>query len=91
MTEAAAELPSPSPLPAWARVGLPWICLGLLVLPFHTLWVDFEQVRRGLLLMLTGAALLAFPRLPRVRGQRLATIFILGLIGLPCWSSCVSA
>lgn len=80
MTEAAAELPSPSPLPAWARVGLPWICLGLLVLPFHTLWVDFEQVRRGLLLMLTGAALLAFPRLPRVRGQRLATIFILGLI-----------
>ncbi|MFT4512374.1 MAG: tetratricopeptide (TPR) repeat protein, partial [Planctomycetota bacterium] len=66
--------------PAWVRLGLPWICLGLLVLPFHTLWVDAEQVRRGLLLMLTGAALLAFPRLPHVRGERFALIFVGGLI-----------
>ncbi|MFT4516361.1 MAG: hypothetical protein ACI91B_005085, partial [Planctomycetota bacterium] len=61
MTDAAAELRGTPPsnleqAPAWVRLGLPWICLGLLVLPFHTLWVDAEQVRRGLLLMLTGAA-----------------------------------
>lgn len=85
MTEAAVEHPGtpPSnlePVPAWMRLGLPWIYLGLLVLPFHTLWVDFEQVRRGLLLMLTGAALLTFQRLPRVRGDRFALIFIGGLI-----------
>ncbi|MGK0263812.1 MAG: hypothetical protein ACI8UD_002465 [Planctomycetota bacterium] len=80
MTQAAAELPGSPPAPAWARLGLPWICLGLLVLPFHTLWVDAEQVRRGLLLMLTGAALIVLPRLPRVRGERFALIFVGGLI-----------
>ena len=50
-----------SPGPRW----LPWVCLGLLALPFHPLWVDFEQVRRGLLLVLVGALLCALPRLPR--------------------------
>lgn len=79
MTEAVAELPGTPPAPAWVRLGMPWICLGLLVLPFHPLWVDFEQVRRGLLLLLTGAALLALPQLPRVRGERLALGFIAGL------------
>lgn len=63
--------------PRW----LPWLCLGLLALPFHPLWVDFEQVRRGLLLLLTGTALLALPRLPHVRGERFALIFVGGLIG----------
>ena len=80
MTEAAVELPGTPPVPAWMRLGLPWIYLGLLVLPFHTLWIDAEQVRRGLLLILTGAALLAFPRLPRVRGERFAMMFIGGLV-----------
>ena len=28
------------PAPSW----LPWVCLGLLTLPFHPLWIDFEQV-----------------------------------------------
>ncbi len=48
-------------IPRW----LPWAFLGLLVLPFHPYWVDFEQVRRGLLLLLAGGTLLVWPSLPR--------------------------
>jgi hypothetical protein len=50
----------------------PWLCFGLLLLPFHPLWIDFEQVRRGLLLMLAGGVLIAWPRLVAVRGDRFA-------------------
>lgn len=59
---------------------LPWLCLGLLVLPFHTLWIDFEQVRRGLLLMLAGAAMFLWPRLPHVRGERTVWVFLGALV-----------
>ncbi|HEB53296.1 MAG TPA: hypothetical protein ENI87_08590, partial [bacterium] len=62
--------------PRW----LPWVCLGLLVLPFHPLWVDHEQVRRGLLLLLGGAALLGYRRLPHCRGERMAVAFVLALV-----------
>lgn len=79
MSDAAAARPD-ADAPAWVRLGLPWICIGLLTLPFHTLWIDFEQVRRGLLLILTGAALVAFPKLPRVRGEHGALLFVAGLI-----------
>lgn len=61
--------------PRW----LPWVCLGLLVLPFHPLWVDFEQVRRGLLLVLVGTLLCAMPRLPTVRGGGIGLLFVGGL------------
>lgn len=60
--------------------ALPWLCLGLLVLPFHTLWIDFEQVRRGLLLLLTGAAMFLWPRLPHIRGERMVWMFLGGLV-----------
>lgn len=53
-------------LPRW----LPWVFVVLLVLPFHPLWVDFEQVRRGLLLVGAGAVLAALHRLPAARGER---------------------
>lgn len=59
--------------------ALPWLCLGLLVLPFHTLWVDFEQVRRGLLLLLTGTVMFLWPRLPHIRGERAVWMFLGGL------------
>jgi tetratricopeptide (TPR) repeat protein len=66
MTASAFETEPPRTLPAWlAPVGI-----GLLVVPFHPLWLDFEQVRRGVLLVLTGAALLLLRRLPAVRGER---------------------
>lgn len=58
---------------------VPWIFVGLLALPFHPLWIDAEQVRRGVLLMLTGATMIALPRLPHVRGQKTAMIFLAGL------------
>ena len=80
MTKASAESASGSESSTRTKIGLPLICLGLLVLPFHTLWIDFEQVRRGLLLMLTGAALIAYPKLPRVRGERMGLIFIASLL-----------
>ena len=86
MTSGAAELPGPNDAlgaaadPAWVRRWLPWVCLGLLVLPFHTLWIDFEQVRRGLLLLLTGTALIALPKLPHVRGERVALGFLAALV-----------
>lgn len=78
MSDIPADV-APAPQPDWLSRTLPWVYVGLLVLPFHTLWIDFEQVRRGLLLMLTGAALLAWPRLPHVRGERMAWIFVAGL------------
>src|SRR5512134_2193709 len=49
---------------------LQWLFLPLLVLPFHPYWVDFEQVRRGLLLVLAGVCLVGC-RLRPVRGERL--------------------
>ena len=67
----APGLPA-APLPRW----LPWLFVGLLVLPFHPLWIDFEQVRRGLLLVLAGACLLLLPGLPRCRGGRAALWFL---------------
>lgn len=67
--------PATTTVPAW----LPWTFLGLLVLPFHPYWVDFEQVRRGLLLLLAGLTLLWWPRLPRVRGESACYVF-LGLL-----------
>lgn len=73
-----APPPPPPPallLPRWA----PWLLLALLVLPFHPYWVDFEQVRRGILLLLGGAALLLWPRLPRVRGEN-AVLVLLGVM-----------
>lgn len=63
--------PPHDPTPAWPT----WLLLGLLVLPFHPLWVDFEQVRRGLLLLLAGAVLLLRP-LRAVRGERAALGFV---------------
>lgn len=79
MNDSPADLTSEAQ-PNWLNRALPWICIGLLVLPFHTLWIDFEQVRRGLLLMLAGAAMLAWPRLPHVRGERAAWVFVTGLV-----------
>ncbi|MEC8252752.1 MAG: O-antigen ligase family protein [Planctomycetota bacterium] len=67
--------------PRW----LPWICLGLLALPFHPLWVDFEQVRRGLLLVLVGALLCALPRLPRARGVGVGAAFVSALALSAAW------
>ena len=69
MTEPPVE---PVRSPAW----LPWVVLGLLALPFHPLWVDFEQVRRGLLLALTGALLCGLPGLDRVRGETSGALFV---------------
>ena len=80
MTKASADSGSNSESSVWTKTGLPLICLGILVLPFHTLWIDFEQVRRGLLLMLTGAVLIAYPKLPHVRGERMGLIFIASLV-----------
>lgn len=62
----------PAPLPRW----LPWVFVGALVLPFHPFWLDFEQVRRGLLLLLAGGTLLLWPRLPRVRGENAVLVFV---------------
>lgn len=49
---------------------LAWACFGLLTLPFHPLWIDFEQVRRGVLLVFAGAALVFAPALRPARGGR---------------------
>lgn len=70
-----APAPAPAALPRW----LPWVFLGLLVLPFHPLWVDFEQVRRGFLLIGGGAVILFVRRLPPVRGER-ALWWLLGFL-----------
>lgn len=69
MTERPAEPATP---PGW----LLWLFLGLLVLPFWPYWVDFEQVRRGLLLVLCGATLVLLPRLPRARGETAFLVFL---------------
>lgn len=50
--------------------------LGLLVLPFHPFWLDFEQVRRGLLLVLAGGCLLAMRSLRPVRGETFVWAFV---------------
>ncbi|HEU4418065.1 MAG TPA: hypothetical protein VFT55_03950 [Planctomycetota bacterium] len=57
--------------PRW----LPWLFLPLLALPFHPYWADFEQVRRGLLLVLAGACLLGCRTLRPVSGERLWLAF----------------
>lgn len=71
------EPPPAASLPRW----LPWAFLLLLVLPFHPLWVDFEQVRRGLLLVLAGGALLLLPQLRPAVGER-AGLWFLGLLAV---------
>jgi Tfp pilus assembly protein PilF len=58
---------------------LPWVFFAVLVLPFDPHWFDFEQVRRGILLALTGLVLLRWPLLPPVRGERIAVWFVLGM------------
>lgn len=67
-------------LPRW----LPWVFVVLLVLPFHPLWIDFEQVRRGLLLVGAGALLAAFRRLPAACGERAAWWFAGFLFASAC-------
>lgn len=64
----------PAPVPRWLAA----LFFALLVLPFHPQWIDFEQVRRGQLLVLTGLSLVLLPRLPAVRGER-------ALLGLLLW------
>lgn len=77
MSEALpAPLPS-SPVLRW----LPAAFFALLVLPFDPFWVDFEQVRRGLLLVLAGLCLVALPRLPAVRGERFVRLLLYVLAG----------
>ncbi|MFO1077854.1 MAG: O-antigen ligase family protein [Planctomycetota bacterium] len=65
------------PPPRWLLPAF----VALAVLPFHPLWVDFEQVRRGLLLLAVGLALLVAPGLPRVRGGA-AWFTLLGFLGV---------
>ena len=62
--------------PSW----LPWVCLGLLTLPFHPLWIDFEQVRRGALLVLAGALFAAQRRLPKVQGGNVGLLLVCSLV-----------
>ena len=64
------------PAPSW----LPWVCLGLLTLPFHPLWIDFEQVRRGALLVLAGALFAAHRRLPKVQGGTVGLLLVCSLV-----------
>jgi O-antigen ligase len=52
VTQGAVAAQSAFVAPRW----LPWLLLGLLLLPFHPYWLDFEQVRRGLLLVVVGIA-----------------------------------
>jgi O-antigen ligase/Flp pilus assembly protein TadD len=40
---------------------LAFLCLALLVLPFHPFWLDFEQVRRGLLAVILGLIAVLLP------------------------------
>ena len=74
MTPVAA--PPAGPLPRW----LAWAFVALLALPFCPFWVDFEQVRRALLLALAGASLLLLPRLAPAVGER-AGCWLLGALG----------
>lgn len=68
--------PAPTPAAAAAPAWLAAALLALLVLPFHPFWLDFEQVRRGLLLVLAGGCLLAMRSLPPVRGEGLVWAFV---------------
>jgi O-antigen ligase/tetratricopeptide (TPR) repeat protein len=52
------------------------LALGLLVLPFHPFWTDFEQVRRGLLSVLAGVCLVAHRALPQIAGQGAVLAFV---------------
>ncbi|MBL8724493.1 MAG: O-antigen ligase family protein [Planctomycetes bacterium] len=66
------EPPPPAPPRPWPeRLAAlwPWLATGILVLPCHPHWVDFEQARRGLWLLLAGLVWLCAPGLPRVRGE----------------------
>lgn len=74
MTAVPAARPA---LPRW----LAWAFPLLLALPFHPLWVDFEQARRGILLVLTGMALIAARRLPAIGGER-AILAVIGWLAL---------
>ncbi|MBL9079147.1 MAG: O-antigen ligase family protein [Planctomycetes bacterium] len=67
-TPAAAP---PTELPRW----LPWAFVALLALPFCPFWLDFEQVRRGLLLVLAGLCL-CWPRLCPAVGERAGLWFV---------------
>lgn len=78
----ANAAPGQPALPRW----LPWAFVLLLVVPFHPGWVDFEQVRRGLLLLTCGAAMLLFRRLPAVRGERAFR----ALLGFLAASACIN-
>jgi|GEM_PF-6629923 len=80
-----ADTSHPTTGPRW----LPWVCLGLLVLPFHPLWVDFEQVRRGILLVLTGTILCVTPSLPRIRSCGVGVLFV-GALALSAAAQWVS-
>ncbi|MBX3461614.1 MAG: O-antigen ligase family protein [Planctomycetes bacterium] len=73
----AAIAPPSGSLPRW----LPWAFVLLLVLPFQPFWLDFEQVRRGLLLALAGAVLLLAPRLGPAAGERQG-LWFLGALAL---------
>lgn len=53
--------------PPAGRGWLPALLVALLTLPFHPGWLDAEQARRGLLLVLVGGLLLLRPVL-RLRG-----------------------
>jgi O-antigen ligase/tetratricopeptide (TPR) repeat protein len=64
--------------PAGEVSGTRWLqrlFLPLLVLPFHPYWADFEQVRRGMLLVLAGVCLVGC-RLRPVRGERIWLLLI---------------
>ncbi len=65
-----------APLPGW----LPWACFCALALPFHPLWVDFEQVRRGLLLLIAGALLCAPRCLGPIRGLAIGRLFLCAMV-----------
>lgn len=54
---------------------LAFLCLALLVLPFHPFWLDFEQVRRGLLAVILGLIAVLLPG--RFASLRLPTRLLL--------------
>lgn len=67
--------------PSW----LAWLWFGALALPFHPLWTDFEQVRRGLLLVIAGTTTLGLMwwpgrQLVAARGERFGWLFVTGLV-----------
>lgn len=76
--------PADAALPPW----LPWAFIGLLAIPFHPDWLDAEQARRGLLLLLSGAVLLLRPNLRPVVGERAVWAFLgtLAVAGAVNWA-----